>query len=327
MTLFKLDLPKAYEQDYLSLVKEGLIRRIQEGVTKAGQKCVFSDEVKEILLPHWNSSTPDEKRVERLLIAEPRELKQLNDDITIEIGQLPKDKHPKEGDIETIFDYSGIFDSSSKNKAYELALHIGAATCCYCNRQYTFTVVTNQNKNKDDRLTRPAFDHWFPKSRYPLMSISLYNLIPSCTICNSSAKGDHDVNLNDYIHPYVHLPGRPKIKFVADVATDSDYSWTIKIEREANSPEDNTVRMFYLDELYKKHDLLELKDIMDFKTKYPDNFLKTLMDFMEESKLKAEELTQEDVYRMMFGIEMNEERQLERPFGKMKFDILKELLE
>ena len=37
---------------------------------------------------------------------------------------------------------------------------------------------------------RPQFDHWFPKKKYPLLAISFYNLIPCCTYCNSSVKGD-----------------------------------------------------------------------------------------------------------------------------------------
>ena len=42
-------------------------------------------------------------------------------------------------------------------------------------------------------------------------------------------------------------------------------NWTLKIERKKNSPEDRTIKMFYLDEIYKEHDKLELKDLMDFE--------------------------------------------------------------
>lgn len=41
-------------------------------------------------------------------------------------------------------------------------------------------------------LTREAFDHYLPKSRYPFNSINLKNLAPSCYKCNSGNKGDKD---------------------------------------------------------------------------------------------------------------------------------------
>ena len=325
MTLFELDLPKEFEKEYLDMIKPDLINRIRHGHVYNGKKYEFSSKVKEILLPGWNTETPDDSIVKQLLIAEPENLKKLNDNIKGKIAALPCRRRASDKDIEIIFNYSGIFDTSSKSKAYKLALKISAPTCCYCNRQYTFTVVKDGNSNKDDRITRPAFDHWFPKSKYPLMSISLYNLIPSCTICNSSAKGSQDVNLDEYIHPYVHKSGHPKIEFIADVATEPDRNWTIKIDREKDSPEDKTIKMFCLDEIYKEHDNLELKDLMDFKDKYPRGFLIELEKFLKDNKLDTVSVTQADVYRMLFGIEMDDTKHLNRPFGKMKSDILKKL--
>ena len=83
--------------------------------------------------------------------------------------------------IEKVFDYHDQL-SQSKSKSYWLARHIGHNTCTYCNRQYTFTV---DGPNDESRKTRPDFDHWFPKSLFPLLSLNIYNLIPSCKICNS----------------------------------------------------------------------------------------------------------------------------------------------
>lgn len=326
MTLFELDLPKACESKYLALIKGKLVERITDGLLYKGVHKEFTKEVKEILIPNWNSQAKDTSKIDRLLIAEPEELVQLNDDINAEIEKLDESLRPKDKEIEIIFGYEVVFNTPSKSKAYKLALEIGANTCCYCNRQYTFTVVRNGNKNKEDRLTRPAFDHWFPKSKFPLLSVSLYNLIPSCTVCNSSAKGDHDVNLSDYIHPYVHSPQHPRIKFVAEPATEPDRNWTLKIDRKENSPEDNTIKMFYLDEIYKEHDKLELKDLMDFRDNYGDGYLGELIKFMEENKMDASSITREDIYRMLFGVEWNDDKHLDRPFGKMKNDILKEII-
>ncbi len=60
-------------------------------------------------------------------------------------------------------------------------------------------------------------DHFFPKSRYPFLSIHPYNLVPICTDCNRYFKGDADPIANhqnesllDIFHPY----GRPAIKSI-----------------------------------------------------------------------------------------------------------------
>lgn len=324
MTLFELDLPKAYEQTYLKLIKDKLVNRIKTKKKSDGTD-YLSLQAKEILIPHVNTPHEDTTIIERLLISEPEDLFNLNTTLDAQLKGLGV----QDSDLEEVFGYEDVFDSNSKSKAYKLALNIGASTCCYCNRQYTFTVLKdNRNKNKGDRLARPAFDHWFPKVKYPLLSMSLYNLIPSCTVCNSSAKGPHDMNLNDYIHPYVHKATHPAIKFKAIPSTLPDRKWSIKIERIENTPEDNTIKLFCLDDVYRYHDLLELKDIMDFRDNYPDGYLNDLVTMVNGSQdhSKGGHLSRVDVYRMLFGVEWDDDKHLNRPFGKMKNDILKEII-
>ncbi len=318
MTLFELKKPTEVEKDYLKTMKKDLINRIIFD-TK------LSDQVRNILIPGCNTLHPDYSRIDSLLIAEPKVLFDLNTTIHDEIKKLKKEERASRKLLNKIFNYDGIYNTSNKSKAYKLSLRIGAKTCCYCNRQYTFTIVTGNNKNKDNRITRPAFDHWFPKSLYPLLSISLYNLIPSCNICNSSAKGQHDMDLVEYIHPYVHLPNHPKIEFQAVPSTENDKLWTTKIERSENTPEDKTIKMFCLDDIYKEHDTLELKDIMDFKENYPDGYIDELIELLKTNSTNLS-FTTKDVYRMLFGVEHDDEKNLDRPFGKMKNDILKNIL-
>ncbi|MFY0254214.1 hypothetical protein ACDQ55_09700 [Chitinophaga sp. 30R24] len=54
----------------------------------------------------------------------------------------------------------------------------------------------------NQRVVRPDFDHFFPKNQYPLLSLSFYNLIPSCSICNRTVKNQAKVIYGQYIHPY-----------------------------------------------------------------------------------------------------------------------------
>ena len=44
-------------------------------------------------------------------------------------------------------------------------------------------------------------DHFFPKSDYPYLSHSIFNLIPVCGVCNRR-KSNGDVSLSNHYHPY-----------------------------------------------------------------------------------------------------------------------------
>lgn len=336
MNLFLLNKPKFYEGQYLKDMRDGLKDRIINGVGSK-KKYILSDAAKNILLPNWDTANPDMSNIDRLLIAEPEELIQLNERLMNALKKLCFGKAPSNELLLKIFNYEGIFDDSSKRRAFELSKNIGTQTCCYCNRQYTFTVEhkhliqdekgnwsTKNAKNKEERIARPAFDHWFPKSKYPLLSLSLYNLIPSCHICNSSAKGSTPVDLKDFIHPYVHRPGHPDIKFKAVPSVMPNKKWTVKIERPDGSPEDNTIKLFCLDDIYKLHDQLEVKDIMDFKDNYPDGYISDLMKRLDNENI-TKSLTKKDIFRMLFGIEYDDDKVLLRPLGKMKRDLINDL--
>lgn len=85
-----------------------------------------------------------------------------------------------------------------------IAVMINVKTCLYCNQQYT--VVVGRKPRKDGGISLSGsraflqFDHFFEKSDYPFLSMSLYNLIPSCGVCNQKkSKTPYPLS----IHPYV----------------------------------------------------------------------------------------------------------------------------
>jgi hypothetical protein len=76
----------------------------------------------------------------------------------------------------------------------ELAKKLNVKTCPYCNMHYTLFAEESNKK-----LAKFQFDHFFDKSDYPFLSMSLYNLIPSCAVCNHG-KSTGKVSL--IFHPY-----------------------------------------------------------------------------------------------------------------------------
>lgn len=88
-----------------------------------------------------------------------------------------------------IFKY-GALNYKKKNQtestAYWLQRQLGVKVCPYCNRIYTTTLFGEHG-------IRPDFDHFYPQSKYPYLAVSLFNLIPSCSICNKKKSDKAEV--------------------------------------------------------------------------------------------------------------------------------------
>ncbi|MFM0684834.1 hypothetical protein PQQ77_02520 [Paraburkholderia strydomiana] len=95
-----------------------------------------------------------------------------------------------------VFDYKGFCDARPPSWcAYRLCQMSAYNICPYCNQAFAFTVVGTSNS------FRPTLDHFFPKSKYPYLALSLFNLVPSCYVCNSNLKGDEDFFKIKHLHP------------------------------------------------------------------------------------------------------------------------------
>ncbi|HEV8513181.1 MAG TPA: hypothetical protein VGQ59_07880 [Cyclobacteriaceae bacterium] len=100
--------------------------------------------------------------------------------------------------VESTFDYGTFSNKNTPNwNAYLLADLVGINVCPYCNRGYTFTA-----KNTNEKIVRPEFDHFYSREKHPYLSLSFYNLIPSCHICNSNLKHKVEFSVDTHLHPY-----------------------------------------------------------------------------------------------------------------------------
>lgn len=328
--MWKLNIDKSFETEYVNMMLPGLLSRVKNWKGKTSSYKSF----RSALLPDCNLVHPVEtETLKQLLVAKPsdahalneRLMKKLVDDYSeayLTKKNLPKKYRKRLRTLVCIFDYDGAI-GNSKSKSYWLAEHIGRNSCTYCNRQYTFTV---SGKNNDERITRPAFDHWFPKSRFPLLSLNLYNLIPCCAVCNSGAKGDKVFQLTKFVHPYEQKDDDPKFKFVPAIADKNKGEWTVVLDRDkvAHPEVDNTIKAFELDRIYNMHGPLEVKEMMEFAQAYSNTYLLQIYNQMKKD-FGAVAFSQEDVYRILFGTESVPAKFLDRPLSKMKHDILEYL--
>jgi len=221
-----------------------------------------------------------------------------------------------------IFDYEQ-FISKSKYRSYTLARSLSRNTCTYCNRLYTNTVDYKDpltgNVNDETRITRPQFDHWYAHSIFPLLGLSYYNLIPSCSICNTSVKGDDMYSLSTHIHPYVFETGQT---FKFSYSQRGPDSYAVEILANPGTKINKFLTEMKMKEVYNAHVDLELKDLINLKKKYSENYLDTLFN----ETLNHINITKPEIYRMIFGIEVKEDNYHRRTFSKFKADILAELM-
>lgn len=225
-------------------------------------------------------------------------------------------------DLNKLFDYDWLCDlepvplinKDNNYSLYELASSLDIRTCTYCNRSYTNTLTTKDDK----KLMRPQFDHWFPKWRYPLLTCSFFNLIPSCYTCNSSSKGKTLLNLKDHIHPYVDKESLNDFQFDYILNNISGYHIYVK-QKNSNLKALKTLKEINIDRMYNAHHD-ELNDLIKIKNAYGVNYIKRMIKLFPKAELKELE-----IYRLIFGVEHNYKDFHNRPMSKFKYDILKEL--
>ena len=216
--------------------------------------------------------------------------------------------------IKSFFKQTGYENFQSKYSKDFLNL-LDIDTCIYCNRNYTLQF------DLDTKHTRAELDHWFPKDQFPILSLSFYNLIPSCHSCNhikhnNKPKGGWLKALNNLNHPY-----EDRMIFNFSYTFSKLGGPKTKIIVQKKSKTENTIIFNKTKEIYEAHSNKELKDLYDLREKYPENYLKILNDTFKNISISKEE-----AYRMIFGIEIKEEDYHKRPFSKFKKDIIDELL-
>ncbi|RXG15009.1 hypothetical protein DSM03_104167 [Leeuwenhoekiella aestuarii] len=201
---------------------------------------------------------------------------------------------------------------------YELAEWLDQHTCSFCNRQYIFTA----RKNAGAKGITCQFDHWLSKSKHPLFSLSFYNLIPCCSVCNSSIKSTEKFNTNTHLHPYVDKHISNSFSFSYKLNAQSEYEIDFANENHISKKAKKTLEDLGTKLVYSKHSQTELKDLIDLRLKYNENYLQSLL----EKTFGDLNMSDEERYRLIFGIEIDEKDYHKRPMSKFKKDIITELL-
>jgi len=188
-------------------------------------------------------------------------------------------------------------------------------TCYFCNIDFINPFKVRNTKTKNGF----TLDHFLDKATYPFLALSIYNLIPSCYICNSKVKGTSAIK----------APSPTSKKF--DFDEKVKFKTFVKNEN-LQIKDDNDFRLLLKEDFSEKYtsyiDTLELNGryeyykykVIEFINKrklYPDSRIKELADLTHQ--------TQEKVKQDLFGEFLNDKDLHKRPLSKLIKDISEEL--
>jgi hypothetical protein len=240
--------------------------------------------------------------------------------------------------LKYIWDYSDFIDKQPnplKYNAYRLAKKLGVNTCPYCNRSYTFTVSIDYlqgKKSKVKEVARPEFDHFYSKGRYPFLGIGFYNLVPSCSLCNSTLKGEKQMSITTHCHPYVE--GYEQVfNFTTGITVKAFLNQrhpNIPIAFKENPKADSghvkraiaTHTLFCIEKIYPYHaDIAE-----ELFRRSTEDSKKLIESYWNQVSSQGNYLfpTKDDLYRHFLGNYYSTKDFIKRPLAKFYYDILKE---
>lgn len=225
-----------------------------------------------------------------------------------------------------IFNYDKFIKGHNDWGAYNLTKELGINVCPYCNRNYVHTLKTAKGK------TRPELDHYFPKSRFPFLALSIFNMIPSCHICNSNLKGSKDFYTENHMHPYLddfndsfHF----KIEYLGKgitlpIISDLD-KFNIKIEITSDDKDviekiTNSNSTFKIEELYNFHKDVA-KELVQKSIYYNKTRLDELNNFKDKDGRELFESSKE-VSRFVIGNYINTDELGQRTLAKFTRDLI-----
>ena len=181
--------------------------------------------------------------------------------------------------------------------------------------------IINKLKNHFD------LDHFLPKSRCPLVALSLMNFVPSCPICNEKLKKDDEIGRldrdallklsptsNDY-----NFDDEVEIRVICNngpnglLAQKHPDDYIIKFCTNDKEYQEEIIDEFHLDERYNYHkcEALRLQDLM---LNYPKEKIQAMSLALKGYRTEIE------ISEDLFGSRFTEEHH--RCFEKLRRDIL-----
>jgi hypothetical protein len=279
---------------------------------------------------------------EKIIKSKPSELRNIitkwNNEIQYEFNEKSDEDKAILARVNEVFNYVSFSKDKNEFKtangkkvsinAYTHTKNLGLSSCPYCNRLFCHTILDEtQSIEKHRRILRPDLDHFYPKVKYPFLSVSFYNLVPSCNICNSRFKLDKDFYkdyncLNPFEEGFVNET-KFKVK-IEDITFFQGKSEKCKIELQIldenlkDRIEENK-KAFKIETVYQEHKDYAY-ELIHKSMIYSDDYLNDLYKQYEGTIFK----NREDLVRMVAANYIDDEDLHLRPLSKLTKDVIEQ---
>ncbi len=206
--------------------------------------------------------------------------------------------------------YNNELSGKDKLKKQFFNLFEDINVCPYCNRNFVNPIYKEEaaEEGKDHKKWSPDIEHFFPKSIYPFLSLSISNLLPSCTFCNK-IKHDIDTYKHNCISPYAIKNSDFKFDFYLDLNQ-------VKKVKLISSTDCKNSEILHLESLYNEVHSKYINDIFDDVLKYPKSY--------KDSLKRKFKLTETD-YKKLFRNYHDEKDFNKQPLSKMTKDLYNQI--
>ena len=204
--------------------------------------------------------------------------------------------------------YKDQLSGNDKLKKQFFNLFENLNVCPYCNRNFINPIYKENSVGTDNKNQSPDIEHFFPKSIYPFLSLSISNLLPSCAFCNK-IKSDVDTFQHNCLSPY-------EIKnndFRFDFTLDTNQVKRVKLISKTDC---KNSEILHLESLYNQVHREYINDIFDDVLKYPKTY---------KDSLKKEFNLIESDYKELFRNYHDEKDFNKQPLSKMTKDLYNQI--
>lgn len=261
---------------------------------------------------------------EKLILAPFKDLKHIQQKIfanidaifyNVEIDSDGNEKWNLKEKWKTIY---GLYDKLiSKGINSELVKKYELSSCPYCNENYIF----NRKKTEEKTYAMAQLDHFYPRDKFPIFAVSLYNLVPSCSACNHM-KSTKEIGVSPHDHSYDF--SNMRISYIPCTGNWIENSDDIKLNFTYKSEECKAAMELNLE-------TLGIKSAYSMHTDYIQELLKKAQiygpDMRNSLMAQFPDLfaSDEDLLRTIFGNYIETKDTLIRPLSKLTQDLLIEL--
>lgn len=244
-------------------------------------------------------------------------------------GKLPyvMDEKVYHRELKKVLSYNIL----SKDLRHQLVCAMNVSVCPYCNRQYiTNYQDTGKEGRKGSRKATADLDHFYLKDEYPIAALCLYNLVPSCQICNSRFKLVKNFLNTEHVHPYLEgFDSQASFQITDEKGKElllSDFckkqnGYQIKLNKAGKPVEArfaNSIQDLKLNEVYNSHGKY-ISGLLNKIVSYSDSQIQEYLENYPELFS-----SKEDILEFLFGQAIFPKEHSEIPLGKLTYDILKQ---